>query len=341
MEILAVIGIVLIGGALLARSITTVPQAKFGIVDWAGRRSKGYRTEGMQVVLPFSDVTTYSFKLEPRPVKVSVFVRRPDTQAKIEVVLKGLMDWRPDPDIQYSLDRRGKRRILDTERDGEGLVLFVEMTPETVVSGVEAAIKSNVGTVAGRRTSDEFVDAKEVIELMINAILRLGWNELPHFPHRGQPDQNGRDARCNLYQCPDPCEFVARIDDPFAVYAARMERIREILHGEQDTPSRSEVELRYGIDIVNFSLDPVDFSEAAKKAFEEIIKAESDASSAEARADKTLDLMSRFKRRKLDPQGALNAAQVAVGQGTRQVHSIEGVKPLVEIKDVHIRGGGD
>jgi len=315
-------GALLAGGAALARTVTTVPQAHFGIVDWLGRRSKGYRTEGLQLVLPFSEVTHYSFKLQPKPVEVAIFVRRPDGGAKIEVKLKGLMEWRADPSIQYGFDHLGNRQICESGK--EGLVLFVEMAEETIISGIAAAIRSNLGTVAEQRSSDEFVDAKDVIEAMINAILRLGYDELPHLPHDG--------ARCSLYKCPAPCEFRGDIADPFEVYVARKNQIREVLHNEKNTASRSEIELRYGIDVENFSLDPVDFSEAAKRAFEQIIAAESDAKAAEARAETTFELIDRFKGRGLDPEPATNAAQVALGQATKTVHSIEGLKTLIDVK---------
>src|SRR3989344_3423906 len=329
-ELIGAAGAAIAIGGGLARSVTTVSQKHFAIVDWFGYRFAGYLEEGPHPVPPFSDVTEYSFELQPKPIKVSAFtwLERPEEAGKkpkgpkLEIELDGSVQWRPDPDVQYRRERG--RRVL-CEPDEKGRVLFAEMSEETILSGIADAIKSQLGTVAGLRSADEFISAKEEIEMMINAILRLGREELPHVKHDAR--------RCGLYKCADygpSCKFREEIKDPLEVYRERRDAIRDVLHNEKDNAeSRSEIEERYGIDIVLFALGPVNFGKKAEEAFEKRITAEAEAEAAEARAAKTLDLMDRFKGKGLDPEPAVNAAQVAIGQATRQIHSIEGLKPLV------------
>lgn len=327
-ELIGAAGAAIAIGSGLYRSVAKIPAKQFAVVDWFGYRLAGYLEEGVHPVPPFSDTTEFSLELATNPVKVSAFtwLEKPKQGAKpkgakLEIELDGSVQWRPDPGVQYRM-QSGRRELCKPRETGR--VLFIEMKEETILSGIADAIKSQLGTVAGLRSADEFIRAKEEIELMINAILRLGPEELPHITH---------DARhCGLYGCGAACEFRGPIRDPLKVYRARRDRIRDVLRDEKHTDSRSEIEERYGIDIELFALAPVNFSEKAEEAFEKRITAQAEAEAAEARAAKTLDLLDRFKGKGLDPEPAVNAAQVAIGQATRQIHSIEGIKPLVDIK---------
>ena len=302
-ELIGAAGVAVAIGSGLARSITTVSQKHFAIVDWFGYRFAGYLEEGPHPVPPFSDVTEYSLELATKPIKVVFF-----SGDKLEVRAEGSVQWRPDPGVQYYRDDKGRRVLC--EPDENGRVLFVEMSEETILSGTTDAIEEQLGIVAGTEDADAFIEKREAIGLLINAILRLDKDRIVPFTF-----------------------------DTICSDSAKREELKRLLSIEKDiADERSEREKRFGVDIELFALSKVRFSEKTEVALQEKQQVVAQLRAKGEQATVTHELVKKFKEEGLTPQEAFNAAAQVVGIGNvaRQIHSIEGIRPLVEI----VRMGG-
>src|SRR3989344_4542240 len=152
---------------------------------------------------------------------------------------------------------------------------FVEMSEDTITKGLIGAIKAELGIIAGQKEAEAFIGSREAVGLLINCVLRM--EEPFHIIHAALPS--------------------TRLD----FYVQNGNNVRDHLRDEHKlVNNRSDIEAGYGIDILKFELEDVDFSPATKKVMG------------------------------LDPQAAVNAAELALEESrtTRQIFSVEGLDKL-------------
>ena len=189
--------------------------------------------------------------------------------------------------------------------DPELLYKYDEVKNKLETSLVDS-IKDELGVLAGTKDARDFVLQRKAITLMINCLLRL--EEMPHK----NPGQFG-DTRTEI-QLNDRLDF-------YLIYA---DKIKDLLDHEGEKPEeRSRIEKEHGIDIKFFNLTNPDYTPNTNAAFEEAKQAEAKVAAAQSE----LKLVKDFQGVGASPQEAIDAAQVSIGKGTRQVHSIQG-KPF-------------
>ncbi|MEK7611998.1 MAG: SPFH domain-containing protein [Patescibacteria group bacterium] len=169
-----------------------------------------------------------------------------------------------------------------------------EFSEEATKKGIIADATSEFGGVTGTKSAEVFIDNRDTVEVLLASALQLA-----DPPHKKLP-----------------------AEERFEYCRAHSVELREALRRESETSEkRSAVELRYGIDILSVSIKDVDFTEKTKAALE---KQRQDAALAAAARSK-LGLVREFKAEGLTPERAVDAAEISLGQGTRQQIGLQGI----------------
>lgn len=325
-----IVGVGLIGIVLLLNSLVMIPTVCFGVVTRFKKRVKDSTgkckilREGLNFVFPFIDnVEIFSGKSEPKSVSVNVF-----SNDRLKIEVNGLVEWRIDrPDT------------------------YIELKEGTVVERITAAVKSELGKVAGEKDGDTFIKSRAELEALINCVLRL-----PRRPdHWVNPKDSGFEmGEINLTGFSDqdkeklkPEKWVIPVDkelDVIGFYKKNITRIQILLGAESKIPGQcSPIEELYGIDVIGYRLEDVDYSEATKKALEKERQTKADMKAAEVRMRTKLQMVKDFQGKGvgLSPREALNATETTVGDGERRIISIEGRdNSLIAAAAILAAGGG-
>ncbi|KKU92086.1 MAG: hypothetical protein UY24_C0043G0011 [Parcubacteria group bacterium GW2011_GWA1_48_11b] len=182
---------------------------------------------------------------------------------------------------------------------------FVEMSEDTITKGLIGAIKAELGIIAGQKEAEAFIGSREAVGLLINCVLRM--EEPFHIIHAALPS--------------------TRLD----FYVQNGNNVRDHLRDEHKlVNNRSDIEAGYGIDILKFELEDVDFSPATKKVMESKKQVVEKLKANQLALDKKMQMIEDFKAKGLDPQAAVNAAELALEESrtTRQIFSVEGLDKL-------------
>lgn len=285
---LALIGI---AGTLVWASLRKVPSVHYGIVERLGRRTGRVLLEGLRMVAPFIEtVRLYEVKLDSKSIKLAFF-----SKDNLEVMVQALVQWRPDWRI----------------RNPEGRNKFMENKEETIITGITDAIKSVVGNIIGQVKAEVFIRHKAAVERYIDCVLRL-----PRPPHVNPSLIDP------AFEAAEIVGAKARID----FYGGYAEKIGCLLRTEAGKPEEvSELEDRYGIDIVAFDMADVDFSLATKGALEKKKQTEEKLKSDDLEAKKKIEMIEKLKALGVEPQSALNSAEVNLDQAEKKIFSLEGL----------------
>lgn len=268
--------------ATILSSLVVVPAFHFGVVERMGRRTGRIMPEGLKVKIPFFErVELISLEL----AEISLGEKGIDfTTAppdRLQLTIKGSLQYRPDPGV--SENRRN---------------VFITMSEAIIQRGISDAIKDLLGMVGGITPADMFIRRREAVNILINCLLRLA-----NPPHR----QTGVE--------------VDRWIDFYADVNNRQQAIEALEHEREHIEDRSEIERRYGIDIMVFALAEIDFSDEVKKSFEKQRQAK-------ARKDAfrhKITMARQAKKLGATAQEALNAADVSLDPDVKkQVVSVEG-----------------
>ena len=270
-----------------------VPVVHYGVVTRFGKRTGRVLNEGLNFVVPVVDsVELYEYKLDTKIINFGFF-----SKDNMEVIIRALVQWRPDWRI--------------TTEDGKNK--FIENGEEAIMQGIDEAVKSAVGAVIGELAALTFINKKKVVEKYLNSILRL--NIPPHTkpamikPELGTEEIPTMAERLKFYQ-----KFLSEID-----YLLKEEGVMN---------QHSELEERYGIDIVAFTMSDIDFNENTRKALELEGQTKARLKSDELKGRKKAKMTQTFKELGLSPQSAVNSAEVTMGQAQKEVKSFEGLENL-------------
>lgn len=223
-------------------------------------------------------------------------------------------------------------------RDKQGIPRVFYVTTDQLKLGLESKFGSEIGRLGGLYPWSMWRSQRREIENILNSILRL-----PAPPHVNplDPEGLGKQLQKQEYRhlvrelprfgsTPDSPEVPRNRRIPF--YSKFSGPIGELLRSIPDEKSHSPDEQFYGIAIKDLTVHNVDFSEKTKEALEQAQRAKDEIRGAERRH--------RIKRKwakelrdedGLDPQSAQDSAELNMGQATKQIHSIAGLKKLIEI----------
>lgn len=174
--------------------------------------------------------------------------------------------------------------------------VFLERSDEDIVKGLQDTVSSEVGSFTGTQKADDFIKKWKAIELMINCAFRL----VDPF--------NGVSMNERLQHCIDHFEALEA----------------ELNEENKNADKRSKTEEIYGTTIIKFALADVDVDEETKKALESKKQAELKTDAAVPK----LKLIKEFMAEGLDVRQALDAAEVQLGQATKQTFSGQGLTDL-------------
>ena len=280
MLIITCITLVVIATVLVLRAAVSIPTVHYGLVTRWGKRTGRVLDEGLHFVIPFIDlVELFKYHVATKPISESFL-----SKDRLQVMIKGSVQWRPDKSL---LNRA-----------------FVEMSEDAISEGLESAIKSELGIIAGTKSGLAFIGNREAIGFLINCVLRL--SVPPHVKEGLKPSERLR------------------------YYIENALNIRKHLTDEgKNTEDRSPIEARYGIDIVEFALADVDFSPKTIEALEKRKQVEGELRAQDAQFKKIAVITEELKAKGLTPQEAVNAAQAIIGNAEKKVFSVEGLDKLL------------
>lgn len=273
-------------------AFVVVPGAHYGVHLRFGKRTGRIYKEGLGLKIPFIDqVELFSTELDKIEVNVTF-----TSKDKLQLILNGSLQYRPDPRLS----------------DGEGRNTFFAMSEQIVKDGIEDAIQALLGGLGGVYEGEKFIESRQALGSLINAILRL---DIP--PHLRHDTRTCGVQGCNLPEKIDAPQLIEYYNDHWR------EVKRNIDEESQHPDSYSVFENRYGIDIETFALAVVDFSEETKRAFEK----EKQAEASKRAFQHKLGMAGEVRRALPDAtaQQVLNAADVSLDPNIKkQVISVEG-----------------
>lgn len=220
---------------LLFEALYTIRKFRYGVVERFGKRIK-IVYEGLHVKIPFVDKVEI-IKMKLYTIDIDASFTTKDNQ-RLEAT--GSLQIIPDPEI-VELDEDGSpmpgRNIFDT------------VDEKTIKKGIDDAVSSLLGGLGGAHDGQNFINDRAAIYNILNDYLctdKLASEEA------GGPTE------------PGPI-----LDWYKTHYSEVEERFRRKVKS-----SKSKFEIRYGIRIVTFELDNIDFDEKTKKTMEEVKQAD-------------------------------------------------------------------
>jgi len=283
-----VVALLVVFVILFMGAIRVVPVVHYGVVTRFGKRTGRVLNEGLNFVVPLIDFAElYEYKLDTKIINFGFF-----SKDNVEVIIRALVQWRPDWRI--------------TTEDGKNK--FIENGEEAVLQGIDEAIKSVVGAVIGELAALTFINKKKVVEKYLNGILRLS---IP--PH----------ANPSMIKPELGTEAIAIMAERLKFYQKFSREIDYLLKEEGVINKYSELEERYGIDIIAFTMSDVDFNESMRKALELKGQTKAKLEADELKKRKKVEMAEKFQELGLSPQSAVNAAEVTMGQAQKDIKSFE------------------
>jgi hypothetical protein len=278
---------------------TSIPFTQVGMVSLFGRRTGEILKEGLhELKYPYIYlVVLLSEKVFDNPIKVTVICKD-----RLPVETAG--------DLQYRMGAR--------VGDAQGRNRFAEMDGSVITRGIDAAVEQELGFIAEQNDSAAFITSKETIALLIKCVLLL--KVIPHkdkkfleradvWKPRGYDANRGILAKHRL-------EF----------YEKNRMTVEALLEKETETIETSEIEQRYGLDIIAFALNRVDFDAETKKAQAanqqmEFYKEAIDPSQSTDPVGTQMALLGKATQHNVNVMGLVPAAQAfgaAIGEAMRK-----------------------
>jgi hypothetical protein len=223
-------------------SIRIVPPYHGEIVFFLGK-SWGKIYEGWKFVPALVMNVSKPISLGPRPTTSN----EGGGERKIElltkdgsIIVEWSARWTPDLEIPDKFHRPS---------------MFTAQTVDNIHHGLQEAIDSNLGVIAGGMNSEDFVKNKGSVDLFINSVLKL--SKPAHLLHNDKTFFAGKEFQSS--QCTDAdCGFEAasaqEAEDIIKFYKTHERWIRALHKDERNHEKlRSPVEEQFGIDVIEFN----------------------------------------------------------------------------------------
>lgn len=333
---------------LIIMSIRVVRTVEFAAVTHFWRRTGRILTEGVNFVWPIvSIIERFNEQLDSDEVAVTF-----TTKDRVAATTDGSLQWRPDREIVIA--ERTVKTMFGGKRIVKNWLRFIENDEDVIIQGIRDAVKSTLGAVAGRQTADDFIQGRDALGLLINAILRL--KDVPHdnpsavvaMMEQDRLEKGGAGDEIKLGTLTIPVSSIRKKGDRDVVetkdvpcilhgevrpehvltfYGTYGKYIRQLLEEEHSKPDKSTIEERYGIHIETYALAGVKFTDATQRAFERERQARAEAEGSKAR-------FAEYERERnaiaaanpgMDPAVVSNLAAANVGILSKQVVGYEGI----------------
>lgn len=258
LEVLFYVAIVL--GALgvlylIADSIVFINAVNYGVVWRFGGQTKGTRKEGLNLKFPIVEkIKTVSLELKTKEIKVEF-----TTKDNLRLTIPGSIQYRADSHVL----------------DGDDKNVFVRVSDEAVAKGIERDIQAKLGGIGGQYGGEDFIKNRQALDSIINSILRLD-NPL-HLTYDFASCEKKSCSFCKKQSNKKGIDKGIMADQLINFYNTHWKPVKELLDHENDPENinnRSNLEKRYGIDIVKYSLAEISFTEETQGAQEERKQAE-------------------------------------------------------------------
>jgi len=321
-------------------TLITIPRTAVGMVEQFEERTGEILREGLhRLALPYIfQVTLLSEKVGGTKVTVTVIC---DDNISVEI----------EGDLQYRL---GKHVV-----DSRGRNRFVEMEEIIIRDGVNSAVEQELNFIAERNSSDRFIRSKEAILLIIQAVLSLD-----RMPHKDPNFLKKEEIKFLFSEGKDPGWRVVKegderqlrnisANDRLDFYENNMDVIHTWIRTRQkNAKNHSELEGRYGLDVVAFALNKVQFDKETREAQQAEKQAKLITKAAEELPPGTLDpmgkalaLTGRATQHNFNLPGlveGLGALGEGLGRGMRGSSSLEDEpRTIIPTPDMDKKGGAE
>lgn len=272
-----------------------------GVVLCMGRRTGKVLDEGLWLIWPFriDRVEDEEFSVELRTKEVTAVGTCADKPVGTTIVT-----------VYYRADKQ------------EAAGKFYEATEDSIIRGLEDAIRSVMTKVAGQTKSEDLWAKQEALERMVDSTLRL---EIP--PHLDPttlgPGVNGPDPKI--------------LGSLLAFYEKNHQEINKLL-AAVGSGSHSKIERSLGIDIERVALTRVKFSEKYEQALEQKRIAQEEREGSKERAELAEEVVGQLTAKGVSGDYAV-ATALAIQKlpGAQVIASGQGPLSLLNITG---KGGG-
>ncbi len=287
--------IAVIAYILIRNSIIVTPTVHVDVVLFFKKPTGRVMKNGIHFIWPFvCSVRRVSLELTHTPFDETFF-----SNDKLKVRVRGSIQWVAD-----------ERYLPD---------VFITRSEAAITKGLLDAVHGELGKIAGLKKGDAYIEAREIIDLIINGVLRLDLKKQP----LAELTVSERFQRCTA--------------EP-----EKRNELRQALDEEEGkTDEVSPVERLYGIDIKMALLADVDYEEETQKAFQLGRQTKERVRAFRTKAVSTL-LVARKLQSRLGVTGtaALNASQVVHEDADKQVQTVEGLEGGGALPLAHVIIGG-
>ncbi|MBI4119496.1 MAG: hypothetical protein HY456_01450 [Parcubacteria group bacterium] len=294
-----ILGVILVLFIYFALGWRRISPVYYGIIYILGRYGANWgwqAKEGWLWIPPIiGKLVEYPATFMPFEIKAKVFTqetggkknKRGRTSLGVELRISGTR--RPD----YGLLDRYRKWFVALDKD------------------LTAELEARLQDVAGKYEALEFTSRHDDIERLINCLLRLNDDVMPHRHGTRYKDKHDNNYTRNNIPPEDVLDF----------YKKNAVEVDKLIDNEHKNPYRSYIEQRYGVDFGRIHLSAPDFDEETKRAFAAKVESEQRLKAVASKSGMVKKLMD--EHRGLSAREAFNEVDHTLG-APKHIYSIEG-----------------
>jgi len=226
-----------------------IPTSQMGIVTQFGRRTGEVVDEGLHLLIVFVE----SVILTPNTTYDLDVLNKFPTADGEPILCEQKVQWRFDPNIKTA---------------GKSTCVYYLDNPAAVNAGITAALQEKLASLGNLLDSDVFRKNQHPLSDFLELYLRV---EEKRHPHKGQSFVSSGASKTggsgSAEETVDAAGFIKFFID-------RHDDVKILLDGEDDNPTPSTLEKRYGVRITAYSLAKIDYTPESLAAREAGLKAE-------------------------------------------------------------------
>lgn len=345
-------GAIALFGAAFLSSIKIIPAAMYGVTELFGGRGRVLRERRRpHFVIPFFEkVNLISMVRDSISVPFEFFTYSEYSEEegkqgkvgspRIKIIGELVVQWRPDPNLMTH-DGHNKFYEFVVQHAGKG-----QDAEGVVAEGMKERITSVLGGIISQSDPDHLLNNIKAVNRYINCVLRA---DQP--PHTKPSDFAGENKKYK--EMHDEIESMQKRIDFYRECSALIEaQLRERrMSKEKITKSEaenSEVEMIYGIEVLDVGIKKFEVSSETAKAFELEKQMREQLKAGEREVATIENWAGRLDKL---PKSALDSTLALRGKAQKHIIALEGVSvspliglltPLIEVvKSVLEKKGGD
>lgn len=315
---------------VIRSSIVFIPERHYGLLVNFTERTRVSKREGWRWKIPFIQ----KFLVYPAILVTHSLAKTESavvfTKDNLEITIEGSVQLRPN---------------------FKNLFRFAEVSEDSILNGMKDAIEGGLGIIAGQEDASSFITKREEIQLLINCLFRLS-RRVDYYVNKSDlPNGMGTTAyeeyfeklkkdlpreKAKIIEKLHPTDSKWKIPvitvggkeefDVLGFYKANISKIVYMLELEskEQITEDSEVEELYGIDIAQFSLAKIAYSEKTKAALEAAEQEESKMKAVGEVHKKKMEIFRELVASGVSEDEALAEASAAVKDSERKTNKVSG-----------------